>query len=112
MWFFFSAAQTTHFQIMIKEKPTKCIFKVNHILYLEYQSCSYMLPHTLCYCSYFITHYITSFINILTTDIPTFYIFSQCIFYFNFSTYDIVYAQFHQDPLGSLKMVLLQRRNM
>jgi hypothetical protein len=26
----------------MKERPTKCIFKVNHILYLEYQSCSYM----------------------------------------------------------------------
>jgi hypothetical protein len=29
-----------------------------------------------------------------------------------FSTYDVAYAQFHQDPLGSLKMALLQRRNM
>jgi hypothetical protein len=29
------------------------------------------------------------FINILTTDIPIFYIFSRCTFYFNFSTYDV-----------------------
>jgi hypothetical protein len=41
-----------------------------------------------------------------------FYIFSRCVFYFNFSTYDVAYAQFHQDPLGSLKMALIQRRNM
>jgi hypothetical protein len=27
-------------------------------------------------------------------------------------TYDVAYAQFHQDPLGSLKMALVQRRNM
>jgi hypothetical protein len=25
------AAWTMHFQIMMKERPTKCIFKVNHI---------------------------------------------------------------------------------
>jgi hypothetical protein len=60
------------------------------------------------YCSYFIT----LFVDILTTDTPTLYIFSRFIFYFNFSTYDVAYAQFHQDPLGSLKMALLQRRNM
>jgi hypothetical protein len=29
-----------------------------------------------------------------------------------FGTYDVAYAQFHKDPLGSLKMTLLQRRNM
>jgi hypothetical protein len=29
-----------------------------------------------------------------------------------FGTYDVAYAQFHQDPLGSLKRTLLQRRNM
>jgi amino acid transporter len=40
-------------------------------------------------------------IIILTTDIPTLYIFAQCIFHFNFGTYDVAYAQFRQDPLGS-----------
>jgi hypothetical protein len=29
-----------------------------------------------------------------------------------FGTYDVAYVQFYQDPLGSLKMALLQRRNM
>jgi hypothetical protein len=29
-----------------------------------------------------------------------------------FGTYDVAYAQFRQDPLGSLKMALLKRRNM
>jgi hypothetical protein len=67
--------------------------------------------------SYF-SYFITSFINILTTDIPTLYIyiyiyiFSRYIFYFHFSTYDVAYAQFHQNTVGSLKMALLQRRNM
>jgi hypothetical protein len=27
-------------------------------------------------------------------------------------TYEVAYEQFHQDPLRSMKMVLLQRRNM
>jgi hypothetical protein len=27
-------------------------------------------------------------------------------------TYDVAYAQFYQDPLGSLKMAHLQRQNM
>jgi hypothetical protein len=31
---------------------------------------------------------------------------------FQFSTYDLAYAQFCQDPLGSLKIAFLQRRNM
>jgi hypothetical protein len=33
-----------------------------------------------------------------------------CVFYL--CTYDVAYAQFHQDPLGSLKMAFIQRRNM
>jgi hypothetical protein len=57
-------------------------------------------------------YFIISFINILTTDIPNLYIFSRCTFYFNFSTYGVADTQFHQDTLGSLKMELLQRRNM
>jgi hypothetical protein len=28
---FFFSGWTMHFQIMVKETPTKCIFKVNHI---------------------------------------------------------------------------------
>jgi hypothetical protein len=32
--------------------------------------------------------------------------------YFTYSALDVAYAQFYQDPLGSLKKALLQRRNM
>jgi hypothetical protein len=69
----------------MKERPTKCIFKVNHIWYLEYQPCSYMFRH----CRMGSTSYLHLF-----------------------STYDVAYAQFHQDTLGSLTMALLQRQNM
>jgi hypothetical protein len=57
--------------IMMKETPTKCIFKVNNIFRIS------ILP-----------------------------------LHAKISTYDVAYAQFHQDTLGSLKMALLQRRNM
>jgi hypothetical protein len=48
----------------------------------------------------FITPFITSFINILTTDIPIFYILLQYVFYSDFSIHDVAYVQFHQDYIG------------
>jgi 4-amino-4-deoxy-L-arabinose transferase-like glycosyltransferase len=91
----------------------KCIFKVNHIFRI-----SILLLHVSMLHEHHlqgaqrISYFTTSFINILTTDKPNLYTFSQCIFYFNFGTYDVAYAKFHQDPLRSLKIALLQRRNM
>jgi hypothetical protein len=39
-------------------------------------------------------------INILTTDIPIFYIFLRCIIYSNFSIHDVAYVQYNQDYIG------------
>jgi hypothetical protein len=65
-------------------------------IYLEYQSCSYMFRR----CRNAIFRDLGSF-GWQHTDVdplPTF-------------TYDVACAQFYQDPLGSLKMALLRRRN-
>jgi hypothetical protein len=56
--------------VMMKTRPMKCIFKLNHLFRI-----SVLLLHVS-------------------------------------ALQDVAYAQFHQDPLGSLKMALLQCQNM
>jgi hypothetical protein len=113
-----------HLQIMMKISPTKCILKVNHVFIISYQSCSYMFrrcrsvifrelatTHLMLLISFYHSFY-QFFYQYFSRSCTHFCIFSQCIFYFNFSTYDVAYAQFRQGPSGSLKMAFLQRRNM
>jgi hypothetical protein len=69
-------------------------------LYLEYHSCSYMFRRWRSHV------WNTRFLRLTTHrqwSTPYLHLFG---------TYDVAYAQFHQDTLGSLKMALLQRRNM
>jgi hypothetical protein len=46
-------------------------------------------------------------IDILITDVPIF-IYSHDVYFISI----LAHAQLHQDSLGSLKMALIQRRNM
>jgi hypothetical protein len=70
-------------------------------LYIYPPTTRYFDVLTCCHTLYFIAPtFITPFINILTIDIPIFYIFLWCIFYSNFSIHDVAYVQFHQDYIG------------
>jgi hypothetical protein len=72
-----------------ERKPNEMHFQSKPYTYLEYQFCSY-----------------TRFLRLTTHrrwSTPYLHLFG---------TYDVANAQFHHDPLGSLKMALLQRRNM